>query len=391
MVTVDVSTGRYWHRDDVDVAELAALVEQVVDLGSYPSASDVEGGVVLYDIGALADPLADDAGRARVMGELARVLAEGPGAIVLRGAVEAEVVDRATSTFEMIIEQERSDGGDSADHFAADGANDRMWNALEKLALADPSTFVDYYASEAIALASRAWLGPAYQVTSQVNVVRPGGVAQEPHRDYHLGFMTDAEATRFPAHVHAMSAQLTLQGAVAHRDMPVESGPTKLLPHSQRFPPGYVAYRRPEIVELFEERFVQLPLAKGDALFFNPALLHAAGTNRTTDVRRMANLLQVSSAFGRAMETVDRTAMSRAIYPELVRRRDAGWSATRLAAAVGAAAEGYAFPTNLDRDPPSDGLAPPSQADLVHRALSEGWSAADLDSALDDHAARRRS
>ena len=31
-------------------------------------------------------------------------------------------------------------------------------------------------------------------------------------------------------------------------------------------------------------------------MFFNPALFHGAGTNRTSDVRRMANLLQISSA-----------------------------------------------------------------------------------------------
>ena len=48
------------------------------------------------------------------------------------------------------------------------------------------------------------------------------------------------------------------------------------------------------------------------AAFFNPALLHGAGHNRSADVRRMANLLQVSSAFGRAMEAVDRAAVSRA-------------------------------------------------------------------------------
>ena len=45
-----------------------------------------------------------------------------------------------------------------------------------------------------LALVSTAWLGPAYQVTSQVNVVRPGGVAQDPHRDYHLGFLSNAVA-----------------------------------------------------------------------------------------------------------------------------------------------------------------------------------------------------
>ena len=51
-------------------------------------------------------------------------------------------------------------------------------------------------------------------------------------RDYHLGFMTDEQAERYPVHVHALSPMLTLQGAGAHFDMPVESGPTMLLPHS---------------------------------------------------------------------------------------------------------------------------------------------------------------
>ena len=42
-----------------------------------------------------------------------------------------------------------------------------------------PTNFIDYYCSEAIALASEAWLGPNYQVTAQVNRVNPGGEAQK--------------------------------------------------------------------------------------------------------------------------------------------------------------------------------------------------------------------
>jgi hypothetical protein len=29
-----------------------------------------------------------------------------------------------------------------------------------------------------------AWLGPGYRVTAQTNIVKPGGRAQQPHRDY---------------------------------------------------------------------------------------------------------------------------------------------------------------------------------------------------------------
>ncbi len=58
---------------------------------------------------------------------------------------------------------------------------------------------------------------------------------------------------------------------------------------------------------------------------------------------------------------------------------------------IAASAEGYPFPTNLDNDPPVDGLAPPSQADVVRRALAEGWTPRALRDALRAAAARRAS
>jgi ectoine hydroxylase-related dioxygenase (phytanoyl-CoA dioxygenase family) len=134
---------------------------------------------------------------------------------------------------------------------------------------------------------------------------------------------------------------------------------------------------------------VQLPLEKGDAVFFNPALIHAAGSNRSTDVRRMANLLQISSAFGRAMESVDRKRMSIALFPILTQLRDSGTAPHHLGNIIAACAEGYAFPTDLDLDQPVDGLAPPSQADLLRRALDEKWELAAFERELDAHTARR--
>ena len=43
--------------------------------------------------------------------------------------------------------------------------------------------------------------------------------------------------------------------------------------------------------------------------------------------------------------------------------------------AIAASAEGYSFPTNLDRDPPLGGMAPKSQQDLMRQALKETWPA----------------
>jgi ectoine hydroxylase-related dioxygenase (phytanoyl-CoA dioxygenase family) len=319
------------------------------------------------------------------------VLASGPGVVVFRGAVDPTVVDRATEAFLRLIDEQKRAGGATGDHFAAPGANDRVWGALDKLAVVDPEVFAAYYASDVLALVSEAWLGPGYQVTSQVNVVNPGGQAQVAHRDYHLGFMDLERAASFPAQVHAVSPALTLQGAVAHVDMPVETGPTLYLPHSQKYGAGYLAYHDPAFTAYFEEHHVQLPLAKGDAAFFNPAVFHGAGTNRTSDVRRMANLLQVSSAFGRAMETVDTTAICQAVHPVLCRWRAEGGRNRAIANVVAAAAEGYPFPTNLDLDQPVDSLVPQTEAKLLHRAVAEDWDTPRLVGELEARQARRRS
>ncbi len=377
---------------DCDLDAFRELVETEVDAADYPHSSGVQLGALVYESDRLRNVLATDADAVGALrNELTRAIHDGPGIIVLTGAIDLDVIDRASAAFERIIAAEREAGRGAGDHYAKPGANERVWNALEKLAVEDPAAFVDYYASDMIDLVSLAWLGPGYKISSQVNVVNPGGEAQMPHRDYHIGFMTDEVAEQYPRHAHRLSPVLTLQGAVAHCDMPVDSGPTMYLPHSHKYELGYLAWRRSEFIEHFEHHHVQLPLAKGDLVFFSPAMFHGAGANRTTDVRRMANLLQIGSAMGCAMETIDRERLTNAIYPTLLRRQAEGMDPVLVGCAVAAGADGYAFPTNLDRDPPLDGLTPPSQQDLVFDALRTEMSPAELAERLAEHTERRRS
>ena len=56
---------------------------------------------------------------------------------------------------------------------------------------------------------------------------------------------------------------------------------------------------------------------------------------------------------------------------------------------IGAAAEGYPFPTNLDTAPPIGGLASESQAELLARALDEGMSEDAFHAALEENRMRR--
>ncbi|MGW0655796.1 phytanoyl-CoA dioxygenase family protein [Streptomyces umbrinus] len=378
--------------DDCDLDAFRSLVEQSTEPQAYPTAERIEQNVLVYVSDRIRELTVTPQGRREVQAELVRALLDGPGVVVLKGAfTDPAVVDAASGAFNALIEEERSSGTARGDHFAKPGTNDRVWNALDKVAVRAPEVFADYYANDMLALAAEAWLGPGYQVTSQINVVNPGGAAQRVHRDYHLGFLSNDVAAAYPAHVHRLSPVLTLQGAVAHCDMPVESGPTLYLPHSQKYEPGYLAWRRPEFIAYFEEHHVQLPLEKGDAVFFNPALFHAAGHNRSADIKRMANLLQISSAFGRAMESVDREAMAVALFPVLLRRKEEGVPESWLRRVVAATAEGYPFPTNLDLDPPVDGLAPPSQADTLWQAVAESWAPARLRQELQAGAKRRRS
>ncbi len=364
-----------------DFEVFKAQVAQTTKAGDVPHAMEIIRNIPIYsgeDVDAAAQSPHD---RKSLTAEWARVFAKGAGIIVIKnGLGNHAAIDRASELFETIIRDEKANAIGGGDHFAKPGANDRIWNSLEKHCLADPTNFAEYYSSNGIALASEAWLGPAYQVTAQVNRVNPGGAAQTPHRDYHLGFMSSARMAEYPSYIHGVSPLLTLQGAVAHCDMPIETGPTMVLPFSQMFYEGYLAFGRPEFQAYFAENYVQLPLEKGDLVFFNPAVMHGAGTNRTSDRYRLVNLLQVSSAFGRAMESVNRSRMCEAIFDTLVKDQ----ATIALENVIAATAEGYPFPTNLDRNPPIGGLAPKTQADYLRQAVAERWSKEKFVQALAD-------
>ncbi len=378
---------------DCSIEEFRDLVEVTTEKSSVPLASEISKNVPIYDASAIRKAEGDSRQLKAFMAEWNAVFATGPGIVVVRGAYDdMGIVDRVTEVLTSIIETERLQGTGAGDHFAPAGANSRVWNAHEKLCMTSPEAFARYNANEIIPLVCRAWLGPLYQITTQVNVVRPGGKAQTPHRDYHMGFQTQESLAQYPANCHALSAALTLQGAIAHCDMPIESGPTKLLPYSQTYMPGYFATLLPEFRAYFEEHYIQLPLSKGDALFFNPATFHAAGENKSADIHRFANLMQVGSGYGRSIEIVDRSRMSHALFPHLAELKASGaLTAAEVENVVAACAEGYPFPANLDLDSPLGGMAPESQQDLLRKALNENWTPAEFSKKLAEQNARKTS
>jgi len=375
----------YLNEAQLSLDDFATVSQQTLHQQDYPLAHGAQRNVLIYQAESLINAARDD--RQSVLSELHRALSSGPGVFVVKGLYrDLAAVDHSSQLFEEILRDEAASGG-GGDHFARAGRNGRIWNALQKVAERDADAFIDYYGNPLLALICESWVGPGYEITAQVNQVRPGGKAQQPHRDYHLGFQSNEVVARFPLPLQILSQYLTLQGAVAHTEMPLESGPTQLLPFSHQYEGGYLAWRQPKFIEYFQQHAIQLPLQKGDGLFFNPALFHAAGNNTTADHIRTANLLQVSSSFGKTMEKVNHVKVLLSLYPALRQRQ---LETEQRHAVIAAAAEGYSFPTNLDTDPPLGGLVPQTQQALLLQALQEGWSEVHFDQQLSEHVQKRQ-
>lgn len=145
-------TEAYFFEKECEVEDLASLCEGAA-AGS--TRAEVVKGVPVYDCAKL-DPQSLE-----LRAEWAQVLMGGAGVLVLRQAASMEALDPCSSVFEEIICEEKQ-ASSKGDHFAAPGANDRIWNAQEKLCLRSPAVFAEYYAHPWIDAVSDAWLGPGH-------------------------------------------------------------------------------------------------------------------------------------------------------------------------------------------------------------------------------------
>ncbi|MYJ43002.1 MAG: phytanoyl-CoA dioxygenase, partial [Acidimicrobiaceae bacterium] len=103
-------------RKECDLDAFAALVEQPTDPGDYPLATRITQGVPTYDAAPLAHgPTGDTEQRTALRAELAAALVDGPGIVLLEGAVPPEAVDRVSSVFWDLIAAQHAQGGLAGD------------------------------------------------------------------------------------------------------------------------------------------------------------------------------------------------------------------------------------------------------------------------------------
>ncbi len=73
------------------------------------------------------------------------------------------------------------------------------------------------------------------------------------------------------------------------------------------------------------------------------------------------------------MESIDTQAIVEATWPSVVEMYEREGMSLEVECAIKAIADGYPFPTNLDRRPPAPGgMAPESEREMLVRALKEG-------------------
>ena len=362
----------YFSDSDIDYDELISICSQETIEANYPLSDSISNNVVIYDAKDFRSFVGNIEEEIKLKTEMHHVLESGPGVFVVRNLYNEDVIDESNAIFEKIVKNESNS---SNDHFAA-GTNTRIWNSFQKVAMENQEAFINYYSNDLVKIIAESWCGPNSQMTAQVNIVRPGGEMQKPHRDYHLGFQENEVVEKFPISIHRLSNYLTLQGGVAHTDMPLESGPTVVLPYSQQYDLGYLTWRDTNFADFFNKYSVQNSMSKGDGIFFNPAIFHAAGANTTNNFHRIGNLLQISSAFGKTMEHIDYIKIITHIYPLLLDHiKNKTLSERLIENILICATDGYAFPTNLDSDKNSDSkLQGMSMFDLTKQSLLDSLS-----------------
>src|SRR5208282_2725168 len=207
--------------------------------------------------------------RMEMMAEWVEAMTDGPGIIVFRKTfADLGPIEAANAHFWAMIDEQHKNNSARGDHFAKPGANDRVWKRAGKALSRRPGRLRRLlrrrrHRARQRGLARTVLPDHLAAQRRQSGRRRAGPAPRLSHG------LPDSARDRAISGARP-SPMLTLQGAVAHCDMPLESGPTLYLPFSQTYLPGYLAALREEFRAYFETHRVQLPVAIGDAAFFNP-------------------------------------------------------------------------------------------------------------------------
>ncbi len=229
----------------------------------------------------------------------------GAGAVVIRGAFDADQIAEARRLIHHHSEVERP----KETHFQ--GANEatlhlqrRVWNLLNK-----GEIFEEMVQHRAVMSIVGRFLGSAFIMGSvAANRLLPGGPGQEPHIDYPYWDMYKRD--EFPVNMNS-SFPLNAQATILLDPFTPASGATAYLPGSQ----ANLAYPEEADRERFYREAARMTGEPGDCVIFNGMCWHCAMPNVSDDVDRTGVLIEYLPKFIAPLED-----LRRGVRPEVAER-----------------------------------------------------------------------
>ena len=149
--------------DSCRVEDFEKIIKKKLDPNLLSHFSEIKDNIPIYNMKLLREKLHDKDERLSLMSEWAYVLSQSSGVLVLKNTYDdCSSIDDATKIYEKIIIEEKEKNIGGSDHYAKPGANDRIWNSLQKLCQKDSFVFAKYFGNEVISAVCESYLGPAY-------------------------------------------------------------------------------------------------------------------------------------------------------------------------------------------------------------------------------------
>ena len=141
----------FFSDESCNIKNFEEIIKQKIDANLLSHFSEIKNNIPIYNMKNLKDNLHDKNKRLSLLSEWAYIFSQSSGVLVLENTYDdCSSIDEATKIYEKIIIEEKEKNIGGSDHYAKPGANDRIWNSLQKLCEKNPLVFAKYFGNEII-------------------------------------------------------------------------------------------------------------------------------------------------------------------------------------------------------------------------------------------------
>lgn len=193
----------------------------------------------------------------------------------------------------------------------------RLWNFYSDLSQYDIKTWIDYFGDKNLYNLLSLWMGAYLRYSAQVNILKKGYLGHWIHQDYPVGLYSKDFVKKLSPVQYQSIQHFSLQVLIAHDEMTPSNGALKVLPASQLWSQAQIInFSSNSFTEFFNTECHEICMSPGDALFYNPHLIHCTGDLNDGEQRRAA-LILATSPFLVPMEKTNFSCIQEQLDPYL--------------------------------------------------------------------------